>query len=229
MHNTGIYEIRNLVNGKRYIGSAVRFCNRWRVHAQSLLRGDHHSIALQRAWNLYGPSAFQFNKLLVCAKPDLIMYEQICMDAYQPEYNIVPKAGSQLGYKHSEETRKRMSASRAKDFSPMTGKKHSDETKAKISTSRKGKGGGPRSEERLAKISAALKGRIITDEQRKKISQTLTGTSTGRGKLNEDQVREIRALWATGLLRKFEIAKRLGVKPTWVNTVVDGHAYGWVK
>lgn len=227
MHNTGIYEIRNLVNGKRYIGSAVRFCNRWRVHAQSLVRGDHHSMALQRAWNLYGPSAFQFNKLLVCAKPDLIMYEQICMDAYKPEYNIVPIAGSQLGFRHSEESKAKMSdaAKRTKNFA---GKTHSQESKAKISTSRKGKGGGPRSPERLKKIGDAHRGKPKSDEQKEKISATLTGTRTGRGKLNEDQVRQIRSLWASGL-RKFEIAKQLCIKPTWVNTVVDRHAYGWVK
>ena len=173
--DTGIYEIRNTVNGKRYIGSAVRFGNRWRQHAQSLARGDHHSIALQRAWSVYGPSAFQFNKLLACSKDNLLMYEQLCIDGYRPEYNCVQKAGSQLGYKHSDESRKRMSESRAKDFSPMKGKTHSAETKAKISESRKGKGGGERTPERLAKISAALKGRAVSPEQRAKISAKLMG------------------------------------------------------
>ena len=173
--NTGIYEIRNMVNGKRYVGSAVSFGNRWRVHAQSLARGDHHSRALQRAWARYSPRAFQFNKLLACSKENLIMYEQICIDALKPEYNCAPKAGSQLGYKHSEESRQRMSASRPKDFSPMTGKTHSAESRAKISASRLGKGGGPMAAERRAKIGAAQKGRVITEEQRAKISATLTG------------------------------------------------------
>lgn len=174
-HTTGIYEIRNLVNGKRYIGSAVNFGNRWRVHAQSLARGDHHSKALQRAWSLYGPGAFHFNKLIACEKENLIMYEQICMDAHKPEYNCAPVAGSQLGYRHSEESRRRMSESRPKDFSPMAGKKHTETTRAKISAARKGKGGGPRSPERLKKIGDAHRGRSKSAEHRAKISATLMG------------------------------------------------------
>lgn len=173
-HSSGIYEIRNLVNGKRYIGSAVDFGNRWRVHAQSLARGDHHSKALQRAWLLYGPFAFQFNKLLACSKENLIMYEQICMDAYKPEYNCAPRAGSQLGFKMSEESRAKLSAA-AKRTRNFTGRTHSEQSRAKISASRKGKGGGPRSQERLEKIGAAHRGRPKSSEHRAKISAALMG------------------------------------------------------
>lgn len=174
MHNTGIYEIRNTVNGKRYVGSAVSFWNRWRTHVQSLKRGDHHSIALQRAWKAYGPAAFQFNKLLACSKENLILYEQICMDAYRPEYNIAPKAGSQLGFKMRPESRALLSesAKRTKNFS---GRKHTEESKAKISESRKGKGGGQRTPERLAKIGAAHRGMPKSEEHKAKISATLMG------------------------------------------------------
>lgn len=172
-HATGIYEIRNLVNGKRYIGSAVNFGNRWRQHAQSLTRGDHHSRVLQRAWHRYGPSAFQFNKLLACEKENLIMYEQAYFDAMSPEYNCAPKAGSQLGFKMPDEARARMSAANNRRGNP--GYAHTDQSKAKISANRKGKGGGPMAEERRAKIGAAHKGRIISVEQRAKISATLTG------------------------------------------------------
>lgn len=175
MHPSGVYEIKNLVNGKRYIGSAVDFGNRFRQHAQSLKRGDHHSIALQRAWVMYGPFAFQFNKLLVCSKENLIMYEQAAMDAMKPEYNCAPRAGSRLGMKASDELRAKLSASRPKDFSPMKGKKHTEATKAKISASRKGKGGGPMGEERKKRISEAHKGRVIDAEMRARISATLTG------------------------------------------------------
>lgn len=226
MHPSGVYEIKNLVNGKRYIGSAVDFGNRFRQHAQSLKRGDHHSIALQRAWVMYGPFAFQFNKLLVCSKENLIMYEQAAMDAMKPEYNCAPRAGSRLGMKASDEVRKKHAeaARRTKNFS---GKKHTEESKAKISANRKGKGGGPRSPERLAKISAALKGRIITSEQRAAISAKLTGKSTGRGKLTEDQVREIRRLYESGM-RQCEVAKATGIARKHVHTVVNKHGYTWV-
>jgi group I intron endonuclease len=141
---------------------------------QSLNRGDHHSRALQRAWLRYTPRAFQFNKLLACSKENLIMYEQIFIDALQPEYNCAPRAGSNLGLKMSVESRAKLSeaAKRTRNF---TGKTHSAESRSKISASRSGKGGGPMSQERKDKIGAAHKGRVITHEQRAKISATLMG------------------------------------------------------
>lgn len=174
MHAGGIYEIRNTVNGKRYVGSAKTFGNRWRVHVQSLRRGDHHSRALQRAWEKYTPAAFQFNKLLICSEENLILYEQAAIDAFKPEYNCAPRAGSQAGFKFSEHSRAKM-AEAARKTRNFTGRRHSDFSKAKISASRKGKGGGPMTEDRRAKIGAAHKGRVISKEHRAKISATLTG------------------------------------------------------
>lgn len=225
---SGVYCIENKVNGRSYVGSAVDIAKRWKEHLRQLREGRHHSRFMQRCWDKYGEAAFSFRILLFCAREHVLMYEQILLDAWKPEYNTSPTAGSQLGYRHSEESRARMSEARRKDFSPMTGKSHTEETKRRISESRKGKGGGPRSPDRLAKISKALKGRVVTKEMRERISKTLTGTSTGRGVLSEEQVRSIRALWAKGL-RKCEIAKELGLKSSWVNTVVDGHGYGWVS
>jgi hypothetical protein len=98
------------------------------------------------------------------------------IDGLKPDYNTSPIAGSQLGYRHSEETRAKLRAARARNgFSPMKGRKHTPETLAKISESRKGKGSGPMTQERRDKIGLAHKGRIITKEQRSKISLALTG------------------------------------------------------
>ncbi|CAN7677258.1 NUMOD3 domain-containing DNA-binding protein [Pseudorhodoferax sp. LjRoot39] len=156
-HQTGIYEIRNVVNGKRYVGSAMDFAKRWREHINALQRSAHHCLPLQRAWCLYGPGAFHFNKLIACTKDNLIMYEQAAMDALAPEYNVAPRAGSQLGYRHSEASRRRMSESRRKDFSPFTGRSHSKETRAKISASRKGKGGGAYEPGRVKSAADAMR------------------------------------------------------------------------
>lgn len=155
-HATGIYEIRNIINGKRYVGSAVNFGNRWRVHAQSLIRGDHHSPALQRAWRMYGPGAFHFNKLLACSKDNLLMYEQIMLDAMKPEYNIAKVAGSQLGLKRNAETKAKNSAA-AKRTRNFTGHSHTEETRAKISAAKKGVKMGAYSRERVEKTAAAMR------------------------------------------------------------------------
>ena len=57
---SGIYLIENTVNGKVYVGSAVNFNERFRVHNYYLSRGSHHSPKLQYAWNKYGEKSFTF-------------------------------------------------------------------------------------------------------------------------------------------------------------------------
>lgn len=59
----GIYEIRNKINGKRYIGRSKDIDKRWIEHMTMLENGIHHSIKLQRAWNKYGKDNFEFNIL----------------------------------------------------------------------------------------------------------------------------------------------------------------------
>ena len=226
MLQSGIYAIECKANGRRYIGSAVNIAKRWKEHRRGLDNGAHHSRFLMREWNKRGSDAFIFSVLLYCSKENLLMYEQALLDAFKPAYNTNPTAGSMQGFRHREESRQRMSASNNRTGNP--GYRHTEESKKKISENRKGKGGGPRSAERIEKIRAALKGRIITAEQRAMISKTLTGTRTGRGSLNEYQVREIRELRSCGLGR-IRIAKKIGITASAANSVIGNHAYGWVK
>lgn len=225
MHDTGIYCITDMQSGRFYVGSAVSIKKRWREHRNGLKRGQHHSQFMQRTYRAR-PDAFAFQVLLYCTPENLLMYEQRFLDAWNPEFNTNPTAGSMLGYRHGDETRRKMSESNNRTGNP--GYSHTPESKARISRNRSGKGGGYRSPERCARISAALKGRVIPQEVRDRISETLTGRSTGRGVLSEDQVREIRKLWAVGL-RQSEIASAVGVAPLRVHTVVRGHGYQWVS
>ena len=53
-YQCGIYKITNLVNGKIYIGSAIRIDRRFKSHL-SQLRGNYHiNSHLQNAFNEYG-------------------------------------------------------------------------------------------------------------------------------------------------------------------------------
>ena len=85
-----VYSIENKVNGKCYIGSTTNPRVRWSKHKGDLNRKKHHSFVLQRAWNKYGASNFEFKILLQCAKEDKIEYENRCM-ALQ-SYNILKTA-----------------------------------------------------------------------------------------------------------------------------------------
>lgn len=110
MAESGIYEIVNLVNGKRYVGSAVDTRKRWQDHRSYLRRGAHHCHILQKAWRKYGEAAFEFRVLEICDPSELIVREQAAIDILKPEYNICPLAGSSRGVRHTAEARANMSA-----------------------------------------------------------------------------------------------------------------------
>ena len=188
---SGIYAIINLLDGKRYIGSAVNLKRRRWDHFSDLRNGVHKNGHLQNAFNKYGEDAFCYSVLeLVFDKSNLIEREQVWIDGYEFDelYNIARIAGSSLGTKHSEETRKKISASRmgnrwsvgnknalGRICSEETKKKislansnPSDETRAKMSMSRKGLV--TISDEHRAKISAARTGSVASPETREKMS-----------------------------------------------------------
>ena len=61
-----LYEIKNTINGKRYIGRTCNIEQRWNRHRNDLNNGRHHSIYLQRAWDKYGEENFEFNIIDTC-------------------------------------------------------------------------------------------------------------------------------------------------------------------
>jgi len=61
-----IYEIRNIENGKRYIGQTKKEIpeHRWLGHRWCLRNDVHSNLHLQASWNKYGEDAWQFNVLV---------------------------------------------------------------------------------------------------------------------------------------------------------------------
>jgi group I intron endonuclease len=112
MSDSGIYQITNTINGKRYIGSSVDFQKRWTLHARRLDKNIHHCHHLQAAWNKYGADCFEFAIIERCEKCELLTREQYYLDTLKPEYNISPTAGSRLGVKERQETRDKKSGKR---------------------------------------------------------------------------------------------------------------------
>jgi len=110
LKGSGIYQIVNNRNGKIYVGSAVDFNQRFRIHLCNLKKGNHHSIYLQQAWNIDGAKNFVFIILEhVSDKKQLLIRENYYFETMKPQYNMTPIAGSSLGVKHSAETRQRVS------------------------------------------------------------------------------------------------------------------------
>jgi len=109
LNQSGIYQIRNTVNGKIYIGSATTLKRRWAVHRHRFIKGKHHSTYMQRAWNKHGAESFVFEPLITCAPSMLIYYEQQFIDQWNPEYNTCRTAGSTFGRRHTEATKLQIS------------------------------------------------------------------------------------------------------------------------
>jgi group I intron endonuclease len=163
---TGVYRIKNLVNGKVYVGSAATsIVGRWKNHRVLLNAGRHHSIHLQRAWNKYGADSFEFKSLERCLPSDCLRREQVWLNFYRSAnpkygYNRSPTARSSLGVKHSPETREKMRLAHLGSVTP--------EHRAKITEAL-------RRPEVRAKISKTLTGRRMPDEVRKKIGDAHRG------------------------------------------------------
>jgi group I intron endonuclease len=161
MRISGIYQIQSkLKPHKVYIGSAVNIQKRWNVHLCKLRGNNHYNKKLQNHFNKYGEIDLQFSVLLGCEIIDLIKTEQYFIDSYKPFFNNREIADSNIGFKFSKESLKKLSDAH-KGIYP------SKETLLKRSKSLKGKKswntGLHSSKETRDKQSEALKGRTWED------------------------------------------------------------------
>jgi group I intron endonuclease len=193
MHkSSGVYAIVNLLNGKCYIGSAIKLEKRFKEHRNALLRGDHNSVLMQRAWDKYGPDAFEIRTLLHCDPNYCTHYEQLCIDDYKPEYNICPTAGSRLGSKYTDEARARLALLRKAQ--PRSEKQLQHLENLRLANI--GKPGRMPAEEEKARIAAALRGRKQSAELIEKRIAPLRGvarTEQVKAKISEGKLGKKRA------------------------------------
>jgi len=116
MAKPGIYKIVNKINNKIYIGSATDLKRRWREHKYKLKKGTHSNKHLLSAWNKYGEDNFFFETIeeFEHLNKDLLLEkESYYIDLFDSKintngYNIREDCRSQIGYKHTEETKEKM-------------------------------------------------------------------------------------------------------------------------
>lgn len=228
---SGIYAIQNRNNGKVYIGSAIDFRKRKNVHFCLLRKGKHHSSHLQKAWDKYGESAFEFRPLFICAPKDLEIYEQRTVDGFKASdrrhgYNGRPVAASQLGMKHSEATKEKIRKKRALRV-------YTVEHRAALSRSHKGIKVPPGFGEA---VSLRKRGTKHTPEAKAKMSVWQIGKkhslewreNRSSAKLNAQKVRDIKPLYATGGQSQKSIASRFGIDQSTVSYIISGKRWAVV-
>lgn len=230
---TGIYILECKSNGKNYIGSASNIESRWRTHKSLLQRNRHSNPHLQNAWQLYGAESFDFVVVELSSKAELCGKEQYWMDLLDASnqslgFNISKTARSLLGYRHSEETKAKISRANR-------GLKRSLEFCEQMSELNRGEKhrqwGKPLSDEHKEKLLSSIRGKKKTEEHKKRLSEShkghpgLRGERASRSKLTWDQVREIRRLRSEEgftLIRiatlfdiTFQTVSEIALKKTW--------------
>ena len=162
-----IYKIRNVVNGKFYVGSTVDSRVRFQTHRRNLKKGKHQSPHMQAAWNKYGEDCFKFEiiEIVECSE-NLLAAEQKWLDEHAGKphcYNWATDASAPMrGKKHTEKTIALVKANRTApkgDTHYRFGKKLSDEVRKKIGNTQRGVKKAPRvyTEEGLLKVQETMK------------------------------------------------------------------------
>lgn len=218
----GVYQIRNKLDNKLYIGSSNNIEGRWKSHAYKSTN-KHLRAAIKK----YGINNFEFSILMTCDPDSLLDNEQHYMDKYSPKYNAskiagkVGKLSKKIWNKISALQRARMTGSKlpeetkAKISASLKGVKKSKETREKMSQAMLGNNHGsvkPHrvSEETKAKISAAHKGKKYgpyTAERKANISAGLKGNTNNKNRKYHLLSQETRDKISESL-RKYNLLRR---------------------
>lgn len=122
----GIYEIRNVINNKVYIGMSKDTGKRWSKHRRHLEQNRHQNKHLQASWNKH-PGAFQFRILETCTPEQLSEREcywiSVC-DSRNTKCGYNSREGGSGG-RHSPEVLARIGAK-------IKGNTHTEEVRAQI-------------------------------------------------------------------------------------------------
>ena len=195
-----IYKIRNVVNGKFYVGSTTDTRERFRNHRKMLRGNKHHCRHLQASWNKHGEDCFKFEVQEVIEDAARLWEaeERWLAEHFGKDYcynsgrapeapmrgrfgPLHPSYGKPVPQEQKAAISATLKAFYAEDPNnhPRVGKQHTDEAKAKIS----------------AKVNAAVaEGRggafIPSEETRQKMSEALKGNQNALGYKRTDAERE---------------------------------------
>ena len=194
-----IYKITNKINGHAYCGkSKPGLKKRWKDHKYLANMIDDNNY-FHNAIKLYGSDNFTLETLCECDTPEILnimeTFKIIIHKTHVTEggYNLTWGGDGSYGYKHSEESKKKMSLSKLGKYegnknpnygktgidSIWFGKKHSPETKQKMSKNMQGI---KRSIEGCENIRKSQIGKTLSDETRKKLRIIQSGEGNGNSK-----------------------------------------------
>lgn len=232
-----IYEVTNKLNGKKYIGQTTASLKR-RIdcHMNEAKSGKRSKSAFHNALLKYGRDGFDFRVIEECQTFDELNDREkhwisACNSLCPAGYNI--EAGGKNA-PLSESTKAK-----------LRGQKRSEETRSLLSRINRN-----RPSEWNKKIARANKGRKPTEKQRRGLEagwhrlqpnaekQKRRGENNPRALLTEDEVREIRRLyalntskerWARKEYTQERLARMFNVRQITISTIVTGKAWKHIE
>lgn len=178
-----VYCIRNIINNKEYIGLTTRpLEKRWKQHIYESNRKNswEWNTPLGNAIKKYGKESFEVFVLIECQTKEEMKQTEIRLIkerktlSSENGYNLSFGGDGRLGYKLSEETKKKIGeGNRGKYISPECRMKMSIAAK-KRSVGRPGPMCGRKhTDEAKRKITMSSRGRIFSEESRRKRSDSM--------------------------------------------------------
>ena len=156
-----------------------------------ILQNNPDRYKYQVLWEIYD-----------CTDNHLNQMEIFYIKKYDPQFNFTEGGDGMSGFRHSEETRKKISETNKGKTPWNKGKTHSLESRKKMSESKKGENnpmyGKKHSEESRKKISEALKGenhpmygKTLPEKTRKKMGESKKGENNPMyGKTHSEEARK---------------------------------------
>jgi group I intron endonuclease len=244
-----IYKITNSVTGKCYIGERIQQPNKRFLSHMKLIKGGRGCPALRDAVKKHGEEHFSFEILLECADEERFEKEKEYIRTYNSMvpngYNILEGGQGCSGFKHSDETKARLSK--------VTKEKMKDPVRQeKLKEAHKKLWADPaRRKENIEKISKGMiefrkkqkesnpSKSVMSEERKEKIRKSVKEYYTNKEttKLSEETKQKIRDARSKSviqydiegnLIRKFKSAKEatqvLNLPKGGISNVVRGKA-----
>lgn len=137
----GIYEIKNRINGKVYVGQSIHIEERIKRHQRELKAGIHHNHHLQRSYNKYGKENFEYIILYQAQQDeDLDELEKQYIEkenAFTNGYNATKGGAGDLGMIVTDEFREKMRQLVMGEKNPNYGHRWTDEMRRRMSEQRR--------------------------------------------------------------------------------------------
>ncbi len=211
-----VYRWTNKINGKTYLGSTSNAKSRLSTYYDNFTLKTIN-MPIYKAILKYGHSNFIFDIIEYCDKAETVQREQYYLDHFDFDYNVLEKANSSLGYKHTEGTIEKM-----KGRQNLLGYKHTEETIVKLKELQTNKKHSVEDLEKMREIWAERKFNSLDTNRFRSAEEQTTTIETNRKKIKGKivVVTNIETNVSTEYISISEAASALNITRTTLRTYI---------